>query len=312
MPSKTRIILLTLLFSIFTSLVNAQESIFAFSGNSRYFAITSESEKETDTVGVDNNKQKNKEDKAFFTTINIFQISSLRRVQTIRFSSKKRTRIDEIKLNRNATLIYAKAKKTLILWSIKSGKVIGKYENAENLSFSNNGRTYIIWTEKGLALYSSENGNLLRTYRHSDKYKLSKVDYSKTDQYIMAMSDDNKLFIWDLENPKLLKRFNANDYRLDNNDYTLTFLRQDGNKMFLYSYTLYDFQRTAYFNISNFVVKRQRDGKDAMGSYLTVYKTQLSPTGKYLILHITQGKTEKLIALQTDKTDNQFDIIGEN
>lgn len=275
------VILALFLTFTFTTLF-AQEQV--ISPNSRYFAITSFETTTKDTILIEKKGEtKEKVINYYLTQIDIFQLRSLSWIRSLQVKSRKKLKIKEMGFSYGGKTFFVKTKKQLNIWDVNSGDLVYSDEGDNIFTFSNFSDFFLIFKNQKLTAYNNKTGDRMLEYKFSKSKKITKLEISKDDKYIIASAEEELFYFYEVGNPKSKKRYRGKEYRFIKNENKLTILRKKEDKFYNYIYSLPEFERINYFR-----------------GYSK--SETLSPNGKYLAALVKRGSV-------VDKVELEFDAL---
>ncbi len=289
------ILLLILLNFVLES--NAQQV--AISGNSRFTAITAYNGRDKDTLVIEKKgKTKTREINFHSFTTSIYEFYTNKKIQEIHYRSKRKQAIDETGFSHAGKLFYARSGEHWMIWDIKSGRLVIELYDVDAIGFANYGNFFVVARQGEFVSYDAYTGDRNFEYRVSRSTRIEKIMIPPNDNHIVAKTKDGRFYIWDVNKERTQKRLRGNEihFGLKNNFYVL---RQSNSRIYIYDYSFQNYKRLHYFNSYRIVRDIEDDYHLKKTPELVLYKSSLSPKGKYIALYCKETDSEVVYFFDT-------------
>ena len=160
--------------------------------------------------------------------IQIYKIMTKEFVRKLTFSYTNAKPIDEIKFSYAGNFLYTRQDKTYTIFDVMGDKQVASVIGAEQIILANNNAIYVVLKNNKVSSYNSHTGKLIRNYTISVGRNIQKIEFSPDDNFIVAYTDADNIFVWKTTETKSYRKFVAHEIRFrENMKYATILVRQE-------------------------------------------------------------------------------------
>ena len=216
---------------------------------------------------------------------------------------------DRIGLSAHGKYLYLESGKTIYIYNTASGKLIRRYYQVDDFSFSP-GEHYFAALRYGNILRLNLQSGKEDIYGYSGSQKITGVKYSDDGKYLITRAQD-AIYLWKASDKNMLAAYRGNDYRYLGNGKLLIIQYNKGD----IRYEFWNIPASGEPQRSSVVTAYDLLKKaNAQPAWFSASKSSVSPDGKYALLYTAvNGLVELYVfSVPSGKLIAKFDNNGHN